>query len=77
MKLSTSLGVGGKPVRSIESLLIRVNLSASGEGARPIASSFASTKLSMGLRTQLLFFTVGTVGRTGATKAQCELYCAP
>jgi len=37
----------------------------------PRASSAASTKASIGLRTQAASFTAGAGGRTGARKAQC------
>ena len=70
MKESTSSGVGGSPVRSIESRLMRTARSASGEGDIPSASSLESTKRSMGFRTQPSPSTAGTGGRSGATKAQ-------
>ena len=70
-KASTSSGVGGSPVRSIESRLMRVARSASGEGDIPSASSFASTNRSIGFRTHRASFTAGSAGRLGATKAQC------
>ena len=51
--------------------------SASGDGARPAASSFARTKRSISLRTQPCSPTSGGIGRDGATNAQCGLYSAP
>ena len=56
---------------------MRVALSASGDGARPSASSRARTKKSIGLRHQARSLTAGTLGRTGGTNAQCSRYSAP
>ena len=77
MKASTSLGVGGNPVRSMLSRLMSVARSASGEGANPSASSLASTKRSIGVRIQSVRRTFGGSGRFGATNAQCGSYFAP
>ena len=41
---------------------IKAARSASAEGVKPFASKGASTKLSIGLRTQDLFFTSGVTG---------------
>src|SRR5205807_1135410 len=65
-------GVGGKPVRSREARRISVRRSAGGEGFSPLASSFASTKASIGVFTHARSFTIGTAGFRTGWKAQCR-----
>ena len=62
--------VGGSPARSRLSRRSKVILSASAAGVIFSCSNRARTKLSTGLRVQLLFFRGSSFGFMGALKAQ-------
>ena len=72
-KASVSAGVGGRPVKSYVARRIKVNLSAAGAGERPLDSSLARMKASMGLRTHLRFLTRGVSGAAGRNAARAIL----
>ena len=69
MKVVTSSGVGGSPVRSSATRRMSAYWSASGAGDRPAASSPDSTKASIGLRTQDWLETSGIAGRSSGCQA--------
>ena len=50
---------------------------ASGEGSNPSASSLARTNRSIGLRGQRVFFTAGSVGRSGRSSDQWTFHGTP
>ena len=72
-----SASVGGRPVRSKPTRRSRRARSASGEGCRSSFSRRARIKVSIGFRTQRLFRTAGSAGRTGGLKLQWPSHLAP
>ena len=76
-KISISEALGGRPVRSSDTRRIKVRASAAGAGAKPWASSRASTNRSIEFFGHAAFRTVDKAGFTGALKAQCSCHGAP
>ena len=72
-KVSTSLGVGGSPVKASEARRSRVVLSAMGAGWSPACSILAKMKRSIGSLAQSADWVWGGSCLTGLTKAQCGL----
>ena len=68
---ASSTGVGGTPVRSSVTRRSKVARSASADGVKPVCSSLARRKLSMGFRGHPTSDTTGGTGRSGGMNAQC------